>query len=119
MIKDRVETLLCWQKSAENGAARLEVSRGRPLTIYMDAIIEDMKTGGTMVGRGGEVTEKPRRSRMYSLELFKLTDFIESMGQESPKYSVMGCLFHLLQLKSTQASNVHQRLAVQVKVQQQ
>lgn len=24
-------------------------SRGRPLTIYMDAIIEDMKTGGTMV----------------------------------------------------------------------
>lgn len=23
-----------------------------PLTIYMDAIIEDMKTGGTMVGEG-------------------------------------------------------------------
>lgn len=63
--------------------------------------------------------ETPGRSRMYSLELFKLTDFIESMGQESPTYSVICCLFHLFQFKSTQPSNVGQRLAVQVKVQQQ
>lgn len=56
------------------------------------------------------MTEKPGRSRMCSLKLFKLTDLIESMGQESR------CLF---QFKSTQPSNVGQHLAVQVKVQQQ